>query len=136
MSWSRSLEAFADEVEKTLTQRQKEIAVFALQQVIMGSPVDKGTYKGNHRVTVNGVTMDYSLDITGGGQKGSLNDAIGQRTLFEGMQVIGSVSQPFGEVVIQQNLPYARRIEDGWSGQAGEGVYTVAFNSTVQRFGR
>ena len=96
MSWSRSLEGFAREVEETLTQRQKEIAVFALQQVIMGSPVDQGAYKGNHRVTVNGITLDYSLD---------LKDPNGQRTLMEGMQVIGAVSQPFGEVVIQQNLP-------------------------------
>lgn len=127
MSWSRSLEGFAKEVEETLTQRQKEIAAFALQQVIFGSPVDRGTYKGNHRVTVNGITLDYSLDI---------EDPNGQRTLMEGMRVIGSVSQPFGEVVIQQNLPYGRKIEDGHSGQAPAGVYSVAFNSTYQRFSR
>lgn len=127
MSWSRSLDAFADEVEKSLTQRQKDIAVFALQQVIFGSPVDQGAYKGNHRVTINGTTLDYSLD---------LKDPNGQRTLMEGLQQIGSVSQPFGEVVVQNNLPYARALEDGSSQQAPGGVYTVAFNSTVQRFGR
>tara|TARA_R100000789_G_scaffold98592_1_gene102826 strand:- start:818 stop:1201 length:384 start_codon:yes stop_codon:yes gene_type:complete len=127
MSWSKSLQGFAEEVEKTLTQRQKEIAVYALQQVIFGSPVDRGTYKGNHRVTVNGVTGEYSLDM---------EDPNGQRTLMEGMQVIGSVSQPYGEVVVQNNIPYGQRLEGGHSGQAPAGVYSVAFNSTVQRFSR
>ncbi|OJT01231.1 hypothetical protein [Marinobacter nauticus] len=127
MSWSRSLDGFADQVEKDLTQRQKEIAVYALQQIIFGSPVDSGTFKGNHRVTVNGVTGEYSL---------SMQDANGQRTLLEGMQVIGSISQPFGTVTIQNSLPYSEALESGSSQQAPAGVYTVAFNSTVQRFGR
>lgn len=127
MSWSRSLAGFAKEVEETLTQRQKEIAVYALQQVIMGSPVDQGTYKGNHRVTVNGITLDYSLDA---------EDQNGQRTLMEGVRVIGSVSQPFGEIVVQNNSPYGERLESGHSQQAPAGVYSVAFNSTVERFRR
>lgn len=127
MSWSRPLSGFADEVEKNLTQRQRQIAVYALQQVIFGSPVDEGTYKGNHRVTVNGVTGEFSLE---------LQDDNGQRTLNEGLAVIGSISKPFGEVVIQNNLPYGEALEGGSSGQAPAGVYTVAFNSTVQRFGR
>lgn len=127
MGWSRSLGGFADEVEKSLTQRQKQIAVYALQQVIFGSPVDEGTYKGNHRVTVNGVTGEFSLEM---------QDENGQRTLNEGLAVIGSISRPFGEVVIQNNLPYGEALEDGSSGQAPAGVYTVAFNSTIQRFGR
>lgn len=127
MSWSRSLSGFSDEVEKNLTQRQKDIAVYALNQVIFGSPVDTGTFRGNHRVTVNGVTGEFNL---------KLQDKNGQQTLLDGMQQIGTISKPFGEITIQNNLPYSEALESGHSGQAPAGVYSVAFNSTVERFGR
>jgi len=125
MSWSKSLSGFADEAEKALTERQKDIALYFLQQVIVGSPVDEGTYRGNHRVTVDGITLDYDM---------SLKDAGGQMTLMSGMQQIGTVSQPFGSITIQNNLPYGERIENGWSMQAASGVYSVALNSTVEKF--
>ena len=125
MGWSRSLDGFADQVEKDLTQRQKDIAAYALQQVITGSPVQDGTYRGNHRVTVNSQTRDYDLSIAG---------KSGQQTLFEGMQIIGRISRPFGSVTIQNNVPYGERLENGWSGQAPAGVYGVAEQSTKERF--
>ena len=125
MSWSKSLTGFADEAEKALTKRQKDIAAYFLQQVIVTSPVMDGTYRGNHRVTVDGITLDYDLD---------LQDAGGQMTLMSGMQQIGTVSQPFGSITIQNNLPYGERIENGWSMQAASGVYSVALNSTVEKF--
>lgn len=125
MGWSKSLTGFADEAEKALTGRQKDIALYFLQQVIVGSPVDKGTYRGNHRVTINGITLDYDLNQ---------HDAGGQMTLMSGMQKIGTVNQAFGSITIQNNLPYGERIEHGWSMQAASGVYSVALNSTVEKF--
>jgi len=125
MSWSRSLSGFTDQVEKDLTKKQKDMAVYALQQIIFGSPVMDGTYRGNHRVTVNGETQDYDL---------STADKSGQMTLNEGLQVIGSISRPFGTVTIQNNLPYGERLENGWSDQAPAGVYSVAEQSTKERF--
>lgn len=127
MSWSRSLTGFAEHVERDLTERQKQIAAYALQQIIKRSPVDQGTYRGNHRVTVNGETHDYDL---------AESDRNGQRTLFEGMRIIGRISRPFGTVTIQNNLPYGEALEAGNSEQAPAGVYSVAEASTAARFGR
>lgn len=126
MAWKGTKpSAFAITVEKALTSRQKEIASFALQQVIIGSPVDEGAYKGNHRVSVNGVTYEFDPEKV---------DASGNSTLSEGLSQIGGISHPFGVTYIQNNAPYGERLENGWSDQAPQGVYGIAYNSTVERF--
>lgn len=126
MAWKGTRpSAFAITVEKALTSRQKEIAAFALQQVIIGSPFDEGAYKGNHRVSVNGVTYEFDP---------SQLDTSGQATLNDGMSKIGTISQPFGVVYIQNSAPYGERLENGWSDQAPQGVYGIAYNNTVERF--
>lgn len=126
MAWKGTRpSAFADTLEKTLTKRQKDIAAFALQQVIFGSPFDEGAYKGNHRVSVNGQTYEFDP---------SQLDTNGQATLNDGMSKIGAISQAFGVVYIQNNAPYGERLENGWSQQAPQGVYDIAFNNTAERF--
>lgn len=126
--WSRSLSGFAREVEQTLSSRQKEIAAYALAELITTSPVDQGAYKGNHRLTVNGRTYEFDPNKT---------DTGGQATLNEGMQILGTISGAFNEVVIQNNAPYSQRLEDGWSSQGSGGdYYANAFNNTRERFSR
>ena len=125
MSWSRSLSGFAEQVEKDLTQKQKDMAVYALQQIITLSPVDTGTYRGNHRVTVNSETNSYDL---------SRVDKVSDSTQMDGLRQIGTISKPFGTVTIQNNLPYAEAIEFGHSSQPGRAVYGAAEQSTKERF--
>lgn len=118
--------AFVRTIERAITQRQKDIAAYALSRLILGSPVDSGAYRGNHRVTINGRTYEFDSDKT---------DAGGLATLNEGLQILGTISGAFNEVVIQNNAPYAQRLEDGGSAQgSGGNYYAIAFNSTVERF--
>lgn len=125
MSWNKSLTAFADQAADDLTQEQREMAAYALNQIISRSPVSSGAYRGNHRVTVNSENHSYDLTHV---------DKTGQMTLTEGLRIIGQVRQPFGRIVIQNNLPYGEALEDGYSKQAPAGVYSVATESTAERF--
>lgn len=126
--WSRPLSGFAKQVERDLSDRQKEIAAYALAELITTSPVDQGAYKGNHRLTVNGRTFEFDPDR---------KDTGGQATLNDGTQALGTISGAFNEVVIQNNAPYGQRLEDGWSSQGSGGdYYANAFKATKERFRR
>lgn len=124
--WSISPADFMDEVEKDFTDLQREIAVTALQAIISGSPVDEGTYKGNHRVTVDDPTLVFDS---------AKDDPTGSATLADGNVVIATITGPYHNVIIQNNAPYGERLENGHSQQAPIGVYGVAFIGVSEKFG-
>lgn len=117
MSWHVLPSHFTDLVEADLIVQQKSLAVQALGQIIRLSPVDKGTYRGNHLVTIDEVTDAADMGV---------QDQSGDATLATGQRVIASIRRPFGVVVIQNSLPYAERLEHGHSDQAPAGVYSTA----------
>lgn len=125
--WSIDPTEFMDVVEKDLTDLQKEIAITALQAIISPSPVDEGTYKGNHRVTVDDVTLSFDPE---------LHDKDGSVTLSDGMGVIAKVAGPYHNIIIQNNAPYGERLENGHSQQAPIGVYGVAFIAVSEKYGQ
>ena len=64
-----------------------------------------------------------------------LNAVVLRSPVDTGAAVIRGVSKgAFPPVYIQTNLPYAARLENGWSQQAADGVYAVSFNYAVQKF--
>ena len=125
--WSKRPTTFIKVVEDDVMKKRKEIAQVALQAVISGSPVDKGTFKGNHRVSIDGEDLGYDPDI---------EDVAGSEALARGEQLIGSIDTPFGETVIQNNVPYGEELELGHSEQASKGVYGPAFVALKERFTR
>lgn len=125
--WSIDPTDFMDTVEKDLTGLQKEIAITALQAIISGSPVDEGTYKGNHRVTVDDQTLLFDP---------ARDDPSGSSALSDGTAAIASIAGPYHNIVIQNNAPYGERLENGHSQQAPGGVYGVAFIGVSEKYGR
>lgn len=123
MGWSKSLTGFARQVGRDLTDMQKEVSLYAFQQLILLSPVDSGAYRGNHRLTVGFTDDGYNLEATG-----DYNQQQAQRRL-------AALNVPFTVVHIQNNLPYGEEIENGHSQQAPGGVYELATNNTRERYG-
>jgi hypothetical protein len=70
---------------------------FALETLREQSPVRRGSYRDSHTVVVNGSPVSWPVPV-----------------------------KPRDRVMILSALPYARRIEQGWSDQAPNGVYEVA----------
>jgi len=123
--WSKPPTEFMVQVKSDLTAHRREITMQALQGVVMMSPVDKGTYRASHQVTIDSVTMGYDLDK---------QDKSGAATIQEGAEVVRTINTAFGESTVQTNLPYAESLETGHSGQAPQGVYGVTFAAIVEKY--
>lgn len=122
--WSNPLGGFIQEVEDQLSKQGSEMVLFALQQLIIHSPVDQGAYRGSHFITIDDI--DTSL----------VPNRSPDEVMREAERILASNPAPFKLVTIQTNIPYGERIEDGWSGQAPYGVYSIAYNNTRERYGR
>ena len=122
MTWNNQPSNFTLQLLSEADDLTKKITGDMLQQVVARSPVDTGAYRQNHRVSVGNVDTSYDLNDTG-------NDSLsrGIRTIQSG----GGI----GKVVhISNSLPYAVRLENGWSKQAPSGVYALSFQSIVNKY--
>lgn len=123
--WINSLTSFADQVERDISALQREMTLFALQQLILHSPVDTGAYRSSHFVTIDDPDNE-KVPAPEGGEDQALRDA---------EQVISAADgKPFKAVIIQTNIAYGEAIEDGHSQQAPQGVYAIATNNTRERY--
>lgn len=129
--------AFIRVVESDLAEKRTHIAMDALQAVISGSPVDDGTYRMNHRVTID--SEDHGFDPKAGRgkeiepPKGSLNVP----SYDAGLEILaGKAKEPYATVTIQNNAPYGPRLEDGYSDQAPDGTFRPAFAAVRAKYSK
>lgn len=131
--WSRPLGGFIREVEQDLTKQQRTIAAEALQMLIRGSPVDSGSYRGNHRVSIG--SPDQGVDPNAGSPtppRGQLE----MDTFNRESAKIAALNVPFTVIYIQNNIAHGDAIENGSSQQAPEGVYGITANNLREKYGR
>lgn len=100
------------------------LAVLKLfNRIVEMSPVDTGAYRVSHGITT-GEPSDTEGIVSG--------EQTGEMTWNEGLAIAGKEIGGWrwkmgdGVIYIFNNQPYAERIEEGHSGQAPKGVYTVA----------
>lgn len=119
--WSFPPTAFADLVDEQVSTRVRTIALALLNEIIERSPVDSGRFRGSHIVSIGDpvYTVTTELDPSGG------------NTLSRGSSALSGL-EPYTQVFIQTNLPYAERLENGWSDQAPGGVYELSFISVSE----
>ena len=110
--WARKVERRMDVAVRKITE-----GVFA--GVIEISPVDKGRFKANWQPAI-GSAPSGIIEAT---------DPSGAMVMAKVSGVVAGVKA--GDVIYMvNNLPYARRLEDGYSKQAPAGMVAL----TVQRF--
>lgn len=116
------------ELPENIGKAQASLALEALGAVMSRSPVGNpslwknpapagyvgGQFRGNWQLTLNQVT-DVQINRM---------DPTGSSALRSGQQVIESL-KAFDTVHIQNNLPYAIRLEEGWSSQAPQGMVAL-----------
>ena len=112
MEWITPPDLFANVVEQDFERKYRGLITNIGNHLVALSPVDTGRYKGNHHVSFN--APSYAVDV-----------GVGLQLPPQGT---------FPTVYIQNNLPYALRLEQGHSGQAPTGVYQNAFNSAIGSF--
>lgn len=121
--WITPPSLFAGIVDEALTQRVRVIAMAMLNEIVLKSPVDTGRFRGNNIVSV-GAPVYTSTDNV---------DKSGVETIRLGLSAMSGL-EPYTQVFIQNNLPYAGALEDGHSKQAPGGVYAVSFNGVSQAY--
>lgn len=124
MSWKNPPTNFALQILKDGDDHLRRVSTEMLQGVIVRSPVDSGAFRSNHRVSVNGADNGYDV---------SQQDKSGTTALSDGSVKI--LQAKMGDkVYIQNNLPYAVRLENGWSQQAPSGIYALTFLSISSKY--
>jgi len=110
-----SLERLGEELtDDVILEVTKKLSMQAMRGVVMKSPVDTGRFRGNWNVSIN--TRDDT--VTEALDKG------GQGAIAKGTGIISALP-PYTVVYISNNLPYARRLETGWSKQAPAGMVAL-----------
>jgi len=121
--WSAPPSLFAGVVQEQVTQRVRAIAMAMLNEIVLRSPVDTGRFRGNNIVSVGAPVYTNTANV----------DPTGAETINRGLSAMSGL-EPFTQVFIQNNLPYAVPLEDGHSKQAPAGIYAVSFNGVAQAY--
>lgn len=121
--WSTPPSLFAGVVEEQLSQRVRVIAMALLNEIVLRSPVDTGRFRGNNIVSVGAPVYTSTTNA----------DKSGGDTIQRGLSVMTGL-EPYTQVFIQNNLPYAVPLEDGHSQQAPAGIYAVSFNGVAEAY--
>lgn len=130
MSFALDLSRFCEKAKANAELVVKKIAIDMLGKVVDRSPVGNpelwadpsagagyvgGRFRGNWQV---------SFDLPAAGETGQI-DKSGRQTKQTGSAIIQTYSTGIGSIYLMNNVPYARRLEYGWSGQAPQGVVRV-----------
>ena len=122
--WSTPPSFFSGVVKDELSKRVRVIAMAMLNEIVLRSPVDTGRFRGNNIVSVGAPVYTSTVNV----------DPTGAETINQGLSAMTGL-EPFTQVFIQNNLPYAVPLEDGHSKQAPAGIYAVSFNGVSQAYG-
>lgn len=114
MAWNRTAKSIALSLESRVHDLQKKQARAVLKNLHALSPVKSGRYRSNHIVSI--------------GRPSTLFDARRRdynRWYDAALEQINR-SPRGAKIFIQNNLPYAMKIENGSSQQSPAGVYKIA----------
>lgn len=118
--WTRAPFLFADDVMKDAHKLQRGMAITLLNNIQLLAPVDEGTYRGSTVVSFGSPDYRYTENIGGMSIAFSAIDSLTPNEL--------------PTVFVQSNSPYGERLENGWSKQAPQGVYGLAFDAMVAAY--
>ena len=135
--WSIPPTAFINEIESELSRQARAIAMALLGEIVRRSPVDTGRFRGNHTVSIGAPVFATTANI----------DKDGAATIAAGQAVLAGL-KPYTQIFLQNNLPYAEKLElgqykgptnkvdeQGFSRQARGGVYGLAFAGVAAAYG-
>jgi len=137
--FSAQLQKLADYAEWEIETVIRRGVLGLFGNIIKRSPVDTGAYRASHGIT-NGAEPTESQD--------AVKAKKGERIPSSEVEAKGrswTWKMGNGDVWLYNNVPYAERIENGWSGKnpggrsvikAPNGVYRVAVAEATQEFAK
>lgn len=119
MTFSADIAKFVVQAKGNIDEAARRATILLAQGVILKSPVDTGRFRGNWMFAAGAVPRQ-TLTTT---------DPSGQATLSRLIAQIDTTGAG-GITYLSNNLPYAVRLENGWSKQAPQGMVRL----TAQEF--
>ena len=110
--WSTPIAALAEKAKLDVETVAKKVTADLFTAVVLKSPVDTGRFRANWNVSVG--APDYTTTTSTAKGRG-VTEAARAATLDIG-----------GVVWLANGLPYARRLEFGWSKQAPTGMVRLS----------
>ncbi len=112
-----------ERIEKNARANAIRMASAILQAVVVGTPVDTGHARANWQVGINEEPTDELAET----------DVSGQATISKGNATLAG-QKPGQTIHIANNVPYIKRLNEGWSAQAPSGYIEKAINTALQAF--
>lgn len=119
--FERSIENFIKKARRNPELVVRQVTIKLYSAVILASPVDTGRFRMNWQATTDTPATGVLI----------ADDPSGSRAISRTTQFVQQAPN-WEEFRLTNNLPYAERLEYGWSQQAPSGVVRV----TVTRFQR
>ncbi|WP_026641119.1 hypothetical protein [Bordetella petrii] len=119
MTFSADIAKFVAQAKGNIDEAARRATILLAQGVILKSPVDTGRFRGNWMFAVGAVPR----------QTVTTTDPSGQTTMARLINEIWPTGAG-GVTYLSNNLPYAVRLENGWSKQAPQGMVRL----TAQEF--
>ena len=125
-SFSMQLSNFTKEATEDLTRKQRAIIFELAKSIVMDSPVDRGTFRGNWRFSFSPAQQQLDIQDKGGG-----------KTLAELLNFLEGFNG--GTMWLLNGLPYGGPLEYGHSKKAPQGMVrrnVARINAIVARMNR
>ena len=128
MSFTLDVKAFCEKAKKNPEIVMRQVSMKLFSAIILGSPVDTGRFRNNWFAAAGPTPSRETTTYTGKQGTAAINRA---------SKVIGeSRGMGWTELTLTNNLPYAQRLEYGWSKQAPVGMVRVnaaRFNTLLEQ---
>lgn len=105
---------FAAQAKENAQQVVRKVSTDVLSRVVLRTPVDTGRARANWVTTYGNPSPVIRNTV----------DRSGEGTILRGRGTIGRAT-PGADIYIMNNLPYAERLEYGWSKQAPAGMVRI-----------
>jgi hypothetical protein len=117
MTFMADMSRAANNIGQLADKRVRRVALAAFAEINRNSPVDKGTFRANWVASIDTIDRTYDLEKT----KADIRQSVSVATaaIMDGARC-GTT------IYISNSVPYAIKLEDGYSPQALAGVVSPA----------
>lgn len=140
------MSSFAEDISKWVKQSEinggeviRTIALESYKSLLTLSPVDEGRFRGSWRVGVNRVNGDVLPKGNNGRAQGmKYKDKPNGAEVAYGLARMTNAGWK-DEIILSNSLPYAKRLEDGYSKQTGhrqDGIVGVTYEEARENLTR
>lgn len=117
MSFTLDVKAFCEKAKKNPEIVMRQVSMKLFSAIILGSPVDTGRFRNNWFAESGPSPSRETTTYTGKQGTAAINRV--SKVITEARQL------GWTELTLTNNLPYAQRLEYGWSKQAPVGMVRV-----------